>query len=139
MTLKPLLGACSLVLGLGLPAGALAQDAGAGVPKAPAADTSSVNVDRLPLDLQRIERQLRQSPSEREEHDGLQLRYFIDVYGKSPRVELFAPDTDLKFGPTPYGAPTHKDMLQQVTPKEFSAPVMDFNGLVRWFSDKLGK
>jgi hypothetical protein len=52
---------------------------------------------------------------------------------------LFAPDTDLKFGPAPYGAPTHRDMIQQVTPKEFSAPVMDFNGLVRWFSNKLGK
>jgi hypothetical protein len=51
---------------------------------------SGVDVTRLPLDLQRIERQLRKT-REREEFDGMRLRYFVDVFGQSPRIELFAP------------------------------------------------
>ena len=121
---------------------AAAQDDGgrAAVPKAaPAATQNGIDVDRLPIDLQRIERQLRQSPAEREEHEGLRLRYFVDVYGTTPRLQLFTPDDNLTSGPTPWGGPTHRDMLEVMTPKEFRAPVMDFNGLMRWLTDKMSR
>ena len=42
-------------------------------------------------------------------------------------------------GPVPYGAPTHRDMLNEMTPVEFRAPVMDFNALLRWLTDKASK
>ena len=100
--------------------------------------SSGVNVDRLPLDLQRIERQLRRN-RDREEFDGVRLRYFVDVFGQSPRIELFAPEENLSTGPVPWGAPTHNDMLQQVTPKEFRSPPMDLSAVMRWLSEKVGK
>ena len=114
------------------------QPPGAPITSAPAPHSdSALDVSRLPLDLHRIERQLRQS-SEREDHEGLRLRYFVEVYGKAPKIELFAPGESVT-GPAPWGAPTHKEMLQIVTPKEFRAPIMDFSALMRWLQDKVAK
>jgi hypothetical protein len=100
-----------------------------------AAQDQPVNVERLPIDLSRIQRQLKQD-SAREERDGLNLRYFIPVYGQAPRIELFTKQDNLQNGPEPYGAPTHRDMINAVTPQEYRAPAADFSALLRWFSDK---
>jgi hypothetical protein len=102
------------------------------------AQQNDVDVSRLPLDLQRIQRQLRQSAS-REQRDGLNLRYSIDVYGKAPRIDLLTPGESLRYGPVPNTAPTHSDMMQFWTPQEFRAPVMDFAAFMRWLSDKANK
>jgi len=96
---------------------------------------SSVDVSRLPLNLDRIKRQVRQS-TVRDESDGLRLRYVVDVFGQSPRIELFGGLENSLTGPAPYGAPTHQDMLQIMTPQEFSAPAANFGNLFRWLSDK---
>ena len=94
-----------------------------------------VDVGRLPIDLQRIERHFRQTTI-REEHDGLNLRYFIDVYAKAPDIVLFTKEDNLLNGPVPYGGPTHREMLEMMTPKEYRAPAADFSNLLRWFSRK---
>jgi hypothetical protein len=96
---------------------------------------SSVDVSRLPLNLDRIKRQVRQS-TVRDESDGLRLRYVVDVFGQSPRIELFGGLENSLTGPAPYGAPTHQDMLQIMTPQEFSAPAANFGDLFRWLADK---
>jgi len=101
----------------------------------PAAAQSSVDVGKLPIDLERIQRQLRQG-AVREERDGLNLRYVVDVYGQAPRIELFAPAPNLMTGPSPYGAPTHRQMIEMVTPQEYRAPAADFGSLFRWLADK---
>lgn len=116
---------------------ALAQEQASPAPSA--STQAGVDVDRLPIDLQRIERQLRLGIAEREEFDGVRLRYFVDVFGAAPRIELFAPNENLTTGPVPWGAPTHREMVDQVTPKEFRSPPMDFSAVMRWFSEKLGK
>ena len=82
---------------------------------------STVDVSRLPINLDRIQRQLRQS-TVRDESDGLNLRYVVDVFGQAPRIELFSGLENALTGPAPYGAPTHQDMLQIMTPQEFSHP-----------------
>ncbi|MEQ1575973.1 MAG: hypothetical protein ABL993_17190 [Vicinamibacterales bacterium] len=102
----------------------------------PSANTNAIDVDRLPIDLQRIERRLRQS-SIREERDGLNLRFVVDVYGRAPRILLFTPADNLSSGPVPWGGPTHKDMLEVTTPKEFRAPIADFAAFMKWLSDKV--
>jgi hypothetical protein len=103
------------------------------------ATTPSVNVERLPVNLSRIQRALRQS-AERQDGNGLNLRYVIDVYGTAPRLNFFDPKTDnLRSGPVPYGAPTHQQMLDIMTPQEFRSPVMDFGGVMRWFRDRSKK
>ncbi len=110
----------------------------------PAADArpqaaDAVDVTRLPIDLNRIQRNLRQS-ADREERNGLNLRYVIDVYGTAPRIEFFDPRRDnLLNGPVPYGGPTHQQMLEVMTPQEFRAPAMDFSALMRWMKQRSSK
>jgi hypothetical protein len=98
----------------------------------------SVDVDRLPISMERIHRELRESAT-REEHDGLRLRYFVDVYAQTPPIVIFGPDANLKSGPVPYGGPTHREMVEQMTPQEFRAPAADFSALFRWLAERAQK
>jgi len=91
------------------------------------------HVNRLPINLERIQRQLRQT-TVREERDGLNLRYIVDVYGRAPRIELFTKEDNLRFGQAPYGAPTHQDMINITTPQEYRAPAANLGNLFKWLS-----
>lgn len=106
-------------------------------PARPVADepVPAVDVSRLPIDLRRIERQLRQS-TVREERDGLRLRYIVDVFGQAPKIVLFTKQDNLLNGPVPYGGPTHQDLLQTITPQEYRAPAANFGNLFRWLADR---
>ena len=115
----------------------LAALVGAGFYAHPAAQ-ETLDVSRLPLNLNRIQRELRQSAI-REERQGLNLRYVVEVYGQAPSIVFFRPDANLVHGPVPYGAPTHRDMIEQVTPKEYRAPAADFGALLRWLADRARK
>jgi hypothetical protein len=106
---------------------------------ASAADAQGdVDVSRLPVNLERIHRELQRSTI-REEREGLNLRYVVEVYGRAPAIVLFGPKDNLVHGPVPYGAPTHRDMIEHVTPKEFRTPVADFGALARWLADRAKK
>ena len=72
--------ACLAVLLLGLTAGA----AGAQERPTPAnRESASLDASQLPLNLDRIQRELRQAITVSEEQDGLNLRYQIEVYGRA--------------------------------------------------------
>jgi hypothetical protein len=101
----------------------------------PATAQGTVDVAKLPVNVDRIQRQLQQS-AVREERNGLNLRYVVDVYGQAPRIELFTKQDRLADGPVPYGAPTHRQMIEAVTPQEYRAPAADFGALFRWLADK---
>ncbi|MBI3047585.1 MAG: hypothetical protein HYY76_04675, partial [Acidobacteria bacterium] len=75
----------------------------------------------------------------REERDGLNLRYTVEVYGQAPPIVLFGPEANLESGPVPYGAPTHRDMIEHVTPREFRAPAADLSALIRWLAERAHK
>ena len=98
----------------------------------------ALDVSRLPLNLDRIQRGLLQSAI-REERQGLNLHYVVDVYGQAPPLVIFGPEDHLVFGPVPYGAPTHKEMLEQITPREYRAPIADFSAFLRWLSERAKK
>jgi hypothetical protein len=128
-----------LMLSLASVAGAqstYARSATADSPRAQGA--SEVDVSRLPIDLERIQRELRQS-SIREERDGLNLRYVVSVYGQAPPIVVFGPGDDLVNGPVPSSAPTHREMIEHVTPKEYRAPVADLGALARWLAERAKK
>src|SRR5687768_12436438 len=119
-----------LVLSLADAAGAQSVVA-LSTPAAPAAATApAIDVSRLPIDLRRIEKGFRQTTI-REERDGLNLRYFVDVYAKAPNIVLFTPEDNLVFGPAPYGGPTHREMLEMMTPREFRASGMMLGSGIR--------
>lgn len=111
------------------------QDQQPSGPREPREEPSSVDVKRLPVDVGRIHRELRQS-SERQTQEGLNVRFEVDVFGNAPPIQLFTAEDNLATGPVPYGAPTHQQMLEVMTPQEFRSPVMDFNGLFRWLMEK---
>ena len=119
------LAAVVLMAGISLPAAAqsTADRGGARTSPRPEVGTSGLDVDRLPLDLGRIRRELKQSSTESETRDGLNLRYFLQIYGQAPEIKIFGDEIDLISGPVPYGAPTHGEILRVITPKEFSVPV----------------
>ncbi len=98
----------------------------------------TIDVNRLPVDLERIHRELQQT-AEKEEREGLNLRYTISVYGQAPPLVLFTPGEDLSTGPVPGAAPTHREMIEHVTPKEYRAPAADFSALFRWLAERAGK
>jgi hypothetical protein len=121
-----------VILALGLAAPAAAQQRAMAAQPSPQA---AIDVSRLPLNLQRIQRELQQT-TVREQRDGLNLRYQIEVFGRAPEIKLFLPEDNLQSGPVPYGAPTHQEIIRHITPKEFSSPVMDFSALARWLAQK---
>jgi hypothetical protein len=104
----------------------------------PARAQDALDVSRLPIDLDRVQRGLRES-AVREERQGLNLRYTVEVYGQAPPIELFAPGANLASGPVPHGAPTHREMIDRVTPKEFRTPAADLSALLRWLAERARK
>ena len=70
------------------------------------------------------------------EREGLNLRYQIQIFGFAPPIEFFSKDENLTVGPVPNSAPTHRDMIEHVTPEEFRAPIMDFSALIRWLNER---
>jgi hypothetical protein len=110
-----------------------------GAARAASAQQTSVDVKRLPIDLTKVTRDLRQAAATESQNNGLHIRYTIDVYGQSPRIELFNKQDNLGNGPVPYGAPSHQEMINHVTPQEYRAPYADFGNLIRWLSDKAKK
>jgi hypothetical protein len=98
----------------------------------------SVDVDKLPLNLERVQislKRLAESPDVGPFH----VHYYIDVFGRPPLIELFSKDDNLKNGPVPYGGPTHNELLSVITPIEYRSPAMDLNALARWLSDRFNK
>jgi hypothetical protein len=69
---------------------------------------------------------------------GLKIQETIEVVGVAPKIELWNPETaKLATGPVPWGAPTHRDFIDLVTPKEFKTYPMDLNALVQWLMQHL--
>lgn len=120
---------------LGLAASAAAQDTAARQGQSGAPAAAELDVDRLPLNLNRIQRELKHS-ADLEQRDGLNLRYTIQIYGTAPPLAIFNEDSNLVNGPVPYGAPTHRELINHVTPQEFRAPAADFSALIRWLADR---
>jgi hypothetical protein len=88
-----------------------------------------VDLAQLPISVARIGRQLRQA-TVREERNGLKLHYNVEVYGAAPKIQWITPQDNLRTGDVKGSAPTHADMIQMMTPREFS-PGVTFGRLPR--------
>jgi hypothetical protein len=114
----------ALVLAIAIPAWPLAAQE----PQAPADP---------PVSLARIKRALAQTHSV-ESLDQLRLAYYVSVTADEPQINIFK-DFDWKHGPVPGSPPSHQELFQQVTPKEFSAPVADFTSIAAWVGSKIAR
>jgi hypothetical protein len=122
------------VLMLGSFAGPLAaQQVDAAAPAPAAQPSPAIDASKLPLNLSRLHQKLKASTETRRPG----LSFNVDVIAQAPRIQLFTPEDDLRYGPVPNATPTHREMLEVATPREFRSPVMDFNSLMRWIQSTL--
>ena len=107
----------------------------AAVPATPAASAPAagpqVDPEKLPVSIDRIRQQLLTAPATRDW--GVRIHETVQVVGVAPKIELWNPETaKLATGPVPYGAPTHKEFIDLVTPQEFKTYPADINALIQW-------
>jgi hypothetical protein len=113
--------------------------AGAQAAPAPGVQTVTVpSVESLGMSFDRIKRELRILPPSTAKTP-LKVEYYVEVQGLMPALPIFRPG-ELTTGPVPYGAPTHWDMMDHVTPEAFKSPtipvsaiaIMGIQMLLKW-------
>jgi len=102
---------------------------------APAIDPSKLGIsfDRVRLEL---------SHPAPPKNGGLKIQETIQVVGTAPPILLWDPKTikaNLTSSAVPYGAPTQKDIMKLIVPKEFQNYPMDLNALMQWLMEHLNK
>jgi hypothetical protein len=137
MRTRLLVSSAFIVLGIAAGAAGQTPAESPAQPPAPSASSSSGG-EQFGLNLSRIQRGLQRS-AERQDYEGLNLRYFVNVYAPAPPIRLFTPLDNLLYGQAPYGGPTHREMMDVMTPREFRAPAADFSGIARWLANKAKK
>ena len=106
------------------PAASSAAPAGPETVSAAAIDPAALGVS-----IAKISRRLQADAVARTQGDApLKLEYFVDVYGTAPALRFFL-GQDLVYGAVPGSAPTHSDMIYQLTPQAFRSPTVDILGL----------
>src|SRR5689334_13263492 len=98
-----------MVVGLAGEVCAQSQEPSAPPAPAPAATSTGTN-EQFGLNLARIQRGLKKS-AERQEYDGLNLRYYVNVYAPAPSIRLFSREDNLSSGMAPYGGPDRKSVV----------------------------
>jgi hypothetical protein len=129
-----------LIASAALPSSSLAQPpappAGGDRGQGPATPSNTtVDVSRLGVSLDRIKRQLAPPPEETSEDGPLRLSFSVQVIGQAPKIDLLQ-GFSLN-GPMAYGAPTHREVLDVVTPQAYRSPVIPFSALTYWAAQKL--
>lgn len=90
----------------------------------------ALNAGAMGISLSRIARRLdAESEARSEGVSPLKLEYHVDVFGNAPQLRFFT-GQDLIYGAVPGSAPTHRDMLNLVTPQALRSPRVDFLSLV---------
>jgi hypothetical protein len=102
---------------------------------APASASEAVDATKLGVSLSRIKRELVQAGSQSERDSPLKLAFTVQVIGQAPKINLL--EGFAVTGPLPYGAPTHREVLDVLTPPMFRAPVVPFSAIAVWAAQKL--
>jgi hypothetical protein len=121
------LAALLVVVALGFPGAAAAQQPEQAAP---------VDASKMGVSLDRIRRELRQAEAREQEPGTINLRFHVEVFGQAPRLDLFK-DFPLDVGPVPYGGPTHRDVVEYLTPQQFRSPAIGISNLAVWAAQKL--
>lgn len=116
-------------------------------PPAPPASTSespsspAIDPTKLGISFDRVRMQLAEPQSVTKTH-GLKIRETVEVVGKAPPLQLWDPKTvktELTSHAVPFGAPTQKDIMKLIVPKEFQTYPFDLNALLQWLMEHLNK
>ena len=121
-------------IGLAAPAAPAAQEASGVRPAARETDTdgpAAVEAYALPGSLERIKRRMAAVQEPRDGRRLLNLSYYVDVYARAPAMEILQ-NFDLDSETASYGAPTHLEMLEAATPREWRPRAISTGNLFRW-------
>jgi len=119
-------GLASFVLIACLAAPCFAQDA------PPPKPDPEIDVTKLGVSLKRIQRGLFIAES-REVQGGsaLHLEFNVLVYGQAPKIEVLK-GIDLFNGAVPGTAPSHRQVIEHLTPQIYRTPTMPVSALAMW-------
>jgi hypothetical protein len=96
-------------------------------PAAFAQEPQAVDASKMGVSLSRIKRELVQAQAADQDPNTLKLTFSVQVIGTAPKIDLlegFAVE-----GPVPYGPPTHCEVLDVLTPKEYRGQAFPILGL----------
>jgi hypothetical protein len=100
--------------------------------------TPNVDVSRLGVSLDRIKRQLQDNRQETAPADSaLKLAFTVQVVGQAPKIDLLQGFS--LTGPNQYGAPTHHEILDVVTPQAYRSPMIPFSTVAYWAAQKIAQ
>lgn len=123
----------ALCLIVGLSAPALAQDA------QPPQGPDDIDPTKMGVSIERIQKGLRIAEStEQRSGSALRLSFQIQVYGQAPKIDVLR-DLDLLNGQVPGSPPTHRDIVEFLTPQIFRTPVMPISALLGLAAQALEK
>ncbi|HEU4650894.1 MAG TPA: hypothetical protein VFS49_05715 [Croceibacterium sp.] len=105
----------------------LAQD-----PQPAPPPNSSIDVTRLGVSLSRIQRGLFIAESrEKQGGNAMHLEFNVQVYGQAPKIEVLK-GVDLFNGPVPGTAPSHRQVIEHLTPQIYRTPGLPISALAMW-------
>jgi hypothetical protein len=106
---------------------AYAQDAAT-----PAQPEVQIDATKLGVSLSRIQRGLFIAESRaKQDGDAVRLQFNVQVYGTAPKIEVLK-GVDLSNGAVPGSAPSHRQMIEFVTPQIYRSPTMPVSALAFW-------
>jgi hypothetical protein len=122
-------------IGLAVPIAAAAQEE-SGVQPAPrdsraGAPVAAPQAYALPGSFERIKRRMAASRESRDGRPVLNLNYYVDVYARAPALEILQ-DFDLDSETVSYGSPTHLEMLEAATPREWRPRAISTGNVFGW-------
>jgi hypothetical protein len=118
-TTKPAAGALAAAIALWTPAAALGQEQRPATPQAQAAAAAAQPVAASHVSLERIRRQLRETPPTRERTGAsslLKLEYYVQVVGSPPPIDFFKDFNIGRGSAVQYGGMTHTEFLRITGP-----------------------
>ena len=114
------------------PAAARPAPAPAGQEDGPPAPLPAVE---LPINLERVRRQLEALPSSEVARSRLRLEFYVNVYARAPELDPLE-GFDIHTGLVPHGAPSHTEMMRQWTPAGFDVPVANLGSILGWITGR---
>lgn len=121
--------ACLLTLLAAAPA--IAQEA------PPADGANDIDATKMGVSLARIQKGLRIAESTDERSTSpLRLSFQIQVYGQAPKIDVLK-DVDLLGGAVPGTPPTHREVIEFLTPPIYRQPALPFSALMGWAAQAL--
>jgi hypothetical protein len=106
----------------------------------PPAPATVIDPTKLGISFDRVRMELSHAAPEQAKR--LRIQETIEVVAKAPPILLWDPKTvkaNLTSAAVPYGAPTQKDIMKLIVPKEFQTYPFDLNALMQWLSEHLNK